>query len=219
MKYGESLFDLFYLSTTIIIGILILKKARNKVEIQMGAAVLILGCGDAFHLVPRVLNYFVDTDFTMALGIGKLITSITMTVFYLLMFQIGCSCFHAPKQKRMNAIVYGLVALRIILCLFPQNRWVENESSMRWGIIRNIPFVILGIMVMVLYYRHRHEINEFKNIWLWVLLSFAFYVPVAIFAGKMPILGMLMLPKTICYLLIVFAFYKACSRAGLTAAA
>ena len=62
---------------------MIISKARNNREKYMGTAALVLGCGDAFHLVPRVLNYFIDSDFTIALGIGKLITSITMTVFYM----------------------------------------------------------------------------------------------------------------------------------------
>lgn len=42
MKYGESFFDIFYLLTAVIIGILILKKARNRAEKLMGTAVLIL---------------------------------------------------------------------------------------------------------------------------------------------------------------------------------
>ena len=45
-----------------------------------------------------------------------------------------------------------------------------------------------------------------------VLLSFLFYIPVAVFAGLLPILGMLMLPKTICYILMFIAFYKATVR-------
>ena len=44
--------------------------------------------------------------------------------------------------------------------------------------------------------------------WLYILLSFAFYIPVAIGAGSVPMLGMLMLPKTVCYILMVAAFLK-----------
>ena len=46
-------------------------------------------------------------------------------------------------------------------------------------------------------------------IWLYILLSFLFYIPVAIGAGAVPILGMLMLPKTVCYILMVLAFLLA----------
>ena len=212
MKYGESAFDVFYLVCAIIIGILILKKAKDKTGGMMGLAVLILGCGDAFHLIPRVLNYFSDADFTAALGIGKLVTSLTMTVFYILMYRIWLSYYKEPENTRMTCAVCVLALLRLILCLFPQNGWLTNESGMLWGCIRNIPFVILGILIIVLYFRNRKKDLTFSRIWLYVLLSFAFYIPVAVFAGALPMLGMLMLPKTICYLFIIFTFYKAVRR-------
>ena len=84
MKYGESTFDIIYLLFAIISGIVILAKRRDSIGKLMGSAALILGCGDAFHLVPRVLNYFIESDFTAWLGFGKLVTSITMTFFYML---------------------------------------------------------------------------------------------------------------------------------------
>ena len=77
MKYGESTFDIIYLLFAIISGIVILAKHHDTVGKLMGSAALILGFGDAFHLVPRVLNYFIDYDFTFWLGLGKLVTSIT----------------------------------------------------------------------------------------------------------------------------------------------
>ena len=153
MKYGESSFDILYLLFAIISGCLILKRAKNKTEKAMGLAALILGCGDAFHLVPRVLNYFVTADFTAALGIGKLVTSITMTVFYVLMYYIWLGAYK-EKEDRGTAAAIGILAfLRIVLCLFPQNGWLQNSSDMTWGIIRNIPFVALGAIICWLYWK------------------------------------------------------------------
>ena len=34
-----------------------LRKAKDKSGKMMGLAALILGCGDAFHLIPRVLHF------------------------------------------------------------------------------------------------------------------------------------------------------------------
>ena len=209
MKYGESTFDILYLLFAIIAGCVILRRARNTTEKQMGAAALILGCGDAFHLVPRVLNYFADADFTAALGIGKLITSITMTVFYVLLYYIWSGYYQEEKPKLLTGITWGLAVIRIALCLFPQNGWIENSSDMTWGIIRNIPFVLLGAAVCGLYYRNRKDDRAFRFLWIYILLSFLFYIPVAVAAGIIPILGMLMLPKTICYILMILAFMAA----------
>ena len=38
--------------------------------------------------------------------------------------------------------------------------------------------------------------------------AFLFYIPVAVFASLVPMLGMLMLPKTICYMFMIWAFWK-----------
>jgi hypothetical protein len=42
-----------------------------------------------------------------------------------------------------------------------------------------------------------------RFMWLAVLLSFAFYLPVVLWSRKVPKLGMLMLPKTCAYVWIV----------------
>ena len=208
MKYGESFFDIAYLILAIGIGIYLLAKAGGKLQKLMGAAALVLGCGDAFHLVPRVLNYFVQKDFTAALGIGKLITSITMTVFYILMYEIFLQNFKVHVNKSIGTVVWGLSLIRIALCLFPQNAWLSNNSPLLWGIVRNIPFTILGLVIVILYFKHRKEDKSFRFVWLYVTLSFLFYIPVVVGADTVPLLGALMLPKTICYVLILLTFLK-----------
>ena len=209
MKYGESTFDVLYLLFAVIAGCLILKKARNSTGKRMGLAALILGCGDAFHLVPRVLNYFTQADMTAALGIGKLITSITMTVFYVLLYDVWLGIYREKENAKLKAAVWGLAILRIALCLFPQNGWLENSSSVTWGIIRNVPFVALGAVICWLYFSKKEQRSGFSLLWILILLSFLFYIPVAVAAGLLPILGMLMLPKTVCYILMLCAFLQA----------
>lgn len=208
MKYGESCFDIAYLLLAVGIGISILATAKEKQQRLMGAAALVLGCGDAFHLVPRVLGYFTAGDYTAALGIGKLVTSVTMTVFYLFVYYILLQNEAVCENKGISGCLWGLAAVRIALCLMPQNQWLTDSSPLLWGIVRNVPFVILGGMIVALHFRYRQEDRYLKNIWLYVLLSFLFYIPVVVGAEAVPMLGMLMLPKTICYVLILCAFLK-----------
>ena len=205
MKYGESFFDLAYLLFAIVTGLRILGLRRGETGRLMGTTVLILGCGDAFHLVPRVLNYFFAGDFTPWLGFGKLVTSITMTLFYLLLYRLWHRLFKVPESPSLRLGVYALTALRIVLCLLPQNRWLENESSVLWGVVRNLPFVVLGAVIVWLYWHRRRE--ALGRVWLLVSLSFLFYIPVAVGAGVLPLLGMLMLPKTVCYILLIWDFW------------
>lgn len=206
MKYGESVFDIVYLLFAVLSGAFILMLRHDKEGKLMGFAVLILGLGDAFHLVPRVLNYFVDADFTAWLGIGKLVTSVTMTVFYVLMYRLWLKVYNETENKSLSALIYSLSAVRIILCLLPQNRWLTNDGPMIWGIIRNLPFVALGVIIVYLFFKNRVGIRVFRFVWLLVALSFLFYIPVAVAAGILPILGMLMLPKTVCYMVLIWTF-------------
>lgn len=208
MKYGESAFDILYLLFAITAGICILRRRKDVIGKLMGFATLILGCGDAFHLVPRVLNYFVDADFTAWLGVGKLVTSITMTVFYLLMYRLWLRAYGARENKALSVAVYLLSAVRVVLCLLPQNGWLTNDSSVLWGIVRNVSFVALGVIVVCLFFKNRKEIRTLRPVWLLVALSFLFYIPVAVAAGIVPLLGMLMLPKTVCYMLLIGVFLK-----------
>ena len=208
MKYGESTFDIVYLVFAIVLGVCILRKRRDAVGKLMGAAVLILGCGDAFHLIPRVLNYFIDRDFSVWLGFGKLVTSVTMTVFYLLLYRLWLRVYGEKENRKLSLVIYALTAIRILLCLLPQNRWFQNEGSVLWGVIRNIPFVALGGIDVALFCRKRTAVRCFRFVWLLITLSFLFYIPVAVAASLVPMLGMLMLPKTVCYMLLVWTFWK-----------
>ncbi len=208
MKYGESAFDVIYLLFAIVSGCVMLSKAKNQTEKLMGTAALVLGCGDAFHLVPRVLNYFSDADLTAALGVGKLVTSVTMTVFYLLLWYVWLGYYREREKRSVTVLLWILSAARVILCLFPQNGWLSNSGGVTWGVIRNVPFVLLGGAVCTLYFRKRKEDRLFAPVWLYILLSFLFYIPVAVGAGLVPMLGMLMLPKTVCYILLIVTFLR-----------
>ncbi len=214
MKYGESTFDVLYLLFAIVSGCVLLCRAKDRTERRMGLAALILGCGDAFHLVPRVLNYFTEADLTAALGVGKLVTSVTMTVFYLLLYYIWRGHYRAGEKRSVTVILWVLTAVRVVLCLLPQNGWLTNDSDITWGIIRNYPFVLLGAAVCFFYFRRRKDDPIFAPVWLYILLSFLFYIPVAVGAGLVPMLGMLMLPKTVCYILLIITFLRSVTGAN-----
>lgn len=208
MRYGESTFDILYLIFTVVMGILILSKRKDAIGRLMGSATLILGFGDAFHLIPRVINYFADGDLTFWLGTGKLITSITMTVFYVFMYLIWIRVYKAQENKVFKIVFFLAAILRIVLCFLPQNRWFTNDGGLLIGIIRNIPFVVAGILIVIIWFSKRKDIKVLSPVWLLVTLSFAFYIPVTIGASFIPVLGALMLPKTVCYMLLIVCFWR-----------
>lgn len=202
----EVIFDVLYLIIALIIGIfLILSSSGNTIRLLAGIMALTLSVGDAFHLVPRILSIITNNVelFRYSLGRGKQITSITMTVFYILLWHIGIYIYTLNNIEFITYIIYFLSFIRIILCLLPQNRWIDRYPPVIWGIWRNIPFFILGILIAIIFFMNRLNSTNFGFAWLAILLSFLFYLPVVLWSNKNPKIGMLMLPKTLMYLWIL----------------
>lgn len=213
----ETIFDIVYLILVIIIGITMIKKGRkNKQFYLFGIMATVLGFGDAFHLVPRMLALCNGSfeKYALYLGLGKMITSLTMTIFYVLLYYVWCYRYKIKNHQKLDIVVYILAFLRMYLCLLPQNKWLNNSSPLKWGIIRNIPFTLLGLLVIILFYKSAKENKDkaFKWMWLTIVLSFGFYIPVVLWADKNPLIGMLMMPKTIAYVWTVFIGYNAMKK-------
>lgn len=214
----ETSFDAIYLVFVITIGILMIKESRGMKQYRLfGWMAVILGAGDSFHLIPRMIALCTTglENYTVALGIGKLITSMTMTVFYVLLYYVWRERYQVKNDQRLTATVWILAILRGVLCLFPQNEWTAVESPLSWAIYRNIPFALLGLLMIVLFYRSAktHHDKAFRWMWLTIVLSFAFYIPVVLFASKVPAIGMLMIPKTCAYCWTVLIGYNAMKKA------
>lgn len=122
----ETLFDAAYLVTVVTLGCIMVKSAQDRETKLFGWMAVILGCGDAFHLVPRAWALCTDglAAHAAALGAGKFITSITMTIFYVILYHIGKRRY-GLHIRALTGAVYALAAARIGLCLFPQNAWLS----------------------------------------------------------------------------------------------
>ena len=212
----ETLFDVVYLSTVIIMGILMIRNSNGNKQYKLfGIMAVTLGLGDSFHLVPRALalNTTGLENFTAALGIGKLITSITMTIFYIILYYVWRLRYNVEGKNGITISVYLLAIVRIVLSFMPQNAWTSATPPLSWGIYRNIPFAAMGILVIILFYQSGKKTNDiaFKNMWLTIVLSFAFYIPVVLWGDVNMLIGMLMIPKTLAYVWTVLIGYNAVS--------
>ena len=212
--FVETAFDVVYLISVVTIGIMMIAKSKGNKEYRLfGIMAVVLGLGDSFHLVPRAIALCTTglENFTVPLGIGKFITSITMTVFYILLYYVWRIRYQVKGKTGITAAIYILSALRIILCFFPQNEWLSATAPLSWGIYRNIPFALLGLLIIVLFYKSAKEQKDkqFKYVWLTIVLSFGFYIPVVLWADTIPMIGMLMIPKTCAYVWTVVIGFQA----------
>lgn len=117
----ETAFDAVYLVTVVTLGIIMIKRSlsaeySNEAEIGefsrgkrqyllFGIMAVTLGAGDAFHLVPRAAALCTTglESYTAALGIGKLITSVTMTAFYVLLYYVWRSRYKVSGKSVITA--------------------------------------------------------------------------------------------------------------------
>ena len=213
----ETIFDVVYLCTVITLGIRMVMGAGEKKQVKLfGIMAVTLGCGDAFHLVPRAYALCTDglANHAASLGFGKFVTSVTMTVFYVILYHIWRQRYEVTDRKELTTAVYALAIVRIALCFMPGNDWLSANAPLSWGIYRNIPFAFLGLLMIVLFYQKAKETKDaaFRYMWLAITLSFGFYIPVVLWADAYPLVGTLMIPKTCAYVWTVLIGYSAMKK-------
>lgn len=207
---GEGIFDVFYLITVLTAGVTMFLNSKDDFLCKLFSySVLILGIGDTTHLVPRLISMISGgfDKFKRSIGFGKLMTSITITFYYIIMFYFINYKYNDFNQQ-LNYAFLAISALRFIIIILPQNEWFTTGGSMTMNYLRNLPFLFMGIIVIYRFYLFRNVDEDFKYVYLAIIISFGFYLPVILFAHKYPIIGMLMIPKTVAYLYIVYVGYK-----------
>ena len=203
----ESIFDVAYLTFVFITALVFyLRSDGSELLILCGTLALVLGGGDSFHLVPRVKRaLFGENERTETfLGLGLFVSSVTMTVFYLILYEIWKQIF--PETAKSVApgwviLLFATAFFRIVVCFFPQNNWFHKEGNSRMAVLRNLPFAVTGAIVCVLFLVSGNA--DGLRMWrmsIAILISFACYFPVVLFAKKKPAVGMLMIPKTCAYI-------------------
>ena len=128
----ETVFDIFYLVTVLTLGIRMIRGSKAGTQFRLfGLMAVVLGAGDSFHLVPRALALCTTglENYAVPLGLGKWITSVTMTVFYVLLYYVWRKRYQIEGQKGLTIAVYALSAVRIVLCMMPQNQWLTIVLS------------------------------------------------------------------------------------------
>ena len=173
---------------------------------------LLLLLGDSFHLIPRIIENLKGRMERQAfyLGLGNIISSITMTIFYNLLMKVGDGMEYHYEAYNLwvEQAILWLTVIRIALLLFPQNKWFTPEGNRKWAVIRNMPFAMIGLLTIIGYFRvisnaSNYDPSMYIQIIAAVAFSFLTYLPVAVFGKENPKLGMLMIPKTVCYVWIL----------------
>jgi len=174
----------------------------------------LLALGDTGHVGFRVWAYALDgldtrIDLLGAqvglVGLGALSTAVTVTFFYVLMLFIWQRRFGKPLGW-FGILLLIAAVVRLIMMAFPQNEWSSSVPPRIWSLYRNLPLVVQGLGVAYLILRDRVADRDrtFVLIGVMILVSYGFYLPVILLVQSVPIVGMLMIPKTLAYVAIAW---------------
>jgi hypothetical protein len=219
----EVIFNITYL--VVIWGLVIallwrrgeLSPDQRKLSDWITAAFALLALGDTGHVGFRVWAYALgglESQISLfgrsisLVGAGALMTTVTVTLFYVLMLEVWRLRF----KRRYGTFEYFLLiaaATRLYMLTLSINEWWRVVPDQPWSTIRNIPLMIQGLGLAYLILRDSIASHDttFRWIGISILISFACYIPVILFVQQAPMIGMLMIPKTMAYVAIGFLAY------------
>ena len=209
MRIGESVFCIGYLLFDLIAGIIFLANSSDRLFLLYGIMTLLLGFGDAFHLVPRVVKHIKGESERVRwwMNLGLAVTSVTMTVFYIILLYIWKIQNVGQGTQTISSltviftgIIWSMALARIVICLLPQNDWF-GDGNKKLSLCRNIIFSMIGAAEIILFLMMGGAYGITMAVC--IFFSFLFYIPVTLFAKENPKIGMLMIPKTIMYIIMI----------------
>ena len=181
-------------------------------------AFTLLALGDTGHVGFRVMAYGLgglETSLTVLqvqlglVGLGALATAVTVTLFYVLMLEVWRARYNKPYGW-FGYLLLASSAARLLLMIPAANQWNNVVPPQPWSLYRNLPLMLLGLGVAYLFLRDARAAQDRTFTWMGVmiLVSYACYIPVILFVQQVPVIGMLMIPKTLAYVAIGFLAYQ-----------
>jgi len=178
--------------------------------------------GDCIHLGFRIAGfamgtlekYYVFMGLELnPVGIGALVTGVTFTLFYVSMLFL----WRARFEKDFGIIGYLLLliaVLRFVIMFFPANEWNNSTPPQPWFAIRTFPLILQQAGTAYLMLRESKGTEDVCFRWTGIMMvvSFLFLLPIAFYIHAFPLLGMLMIPKTVTYIVMAFLGFAALYR-------
>ncbi len=181
-------------------------------------AFFLLALGDTGHVGFRVWAYAIGSlENTVTVlgreiglvGLGALATAITVTLFYVLVLMMWHARYGKPYGW-FGALLFAMAGLRLLLMIPAINQWNSVVPPQPWSIVRNLPLTIAGLGVAYLILRDALATHDRPFVWVGglILVSYAMYIPVILFVQQAPLVGMLMIPKTLAYVGIAVVLWR-----------
>lgn len=208
----KSSFYMIFLVLALFVSVkLLLNSKGNKKIMIFGLLTFLLGIGEGFHIVPRILEIFnsdIDT-YGPLMDSGRFISSISIIIVYLLLFWFWRVYYGVTDKKHMEIILLVLGFIGVILSVV-----LKDSSNFFPIILRNLPTLAIGSIVI---YQYKNQATTspskgFGFMWLSLLLSLVFTIGFELLSYNYVFFTILMMPKTLMFIWIVLMGYMAYRR-------
>jgi hypothetical protein len=220
---AELIFDAAYLAALWILAAALAARVRRCGPVArwcggpLAVAFGLLALGDTSHVGLRLVA-LARGDPGLALrlgpvdlpliGFGALATAITVTGFDLLLLRAQRRLSGRDWGQLPRALV-ALALLRLVLLALPQNDWGAVIPPQPWATLRNLPLLLLTLGVGWLYAREPGPGQGWqRGIGALLLASALCHLPVMLWIQRQPLLGLLMIPKSLAYLAVGLIAYR-----------
>ena len=177
----------------------------------------LLALGDSGHVGFRVLAFAsgnLETTFSVSgiqfglVGLGALSTAITVTLFYVLILMIWHERYKQPYGW-FGFMLFAAAIIRFMIMLLPGNMWNSAVPPQPMSLYRNFFLTVLGLGGAYLILRDSIAAKDHAFTWMgaMIVVSYALYIPVILLVQMYPMVGMLMIPKTLAYVAVGFIAY------------
>jgi hypothetical protein len=177
----------------------------------------LLALGDTGHVGFRVMAYALgnmDTTFPVfglqlgLVGLGALSTAFTVTFFYVIMVLVWHERYKKPYGW-FGYLLFAAALIRLLIMVLPGNMWNSAVPPQPMSLYRNFFLTVLGLGAAYLILRDSIAVKDRPFTWtgIMIVISYALYIPVILLVQLYPLVGMLMIPKTLAYVAVGFIAY------------
>jgi hypothetical protein len=172
---------------------------------------LLLALGDVPLLVLQIMTYLnvEEAPNSILVGFAALSPMITLSLLYMLILHGYYLIFKRP----IDAIFFLLIVagfLGFLLFIPEENLWGNVVPPADWGPLRTIPLLIqgLGVATLMLWDGVHKNHKIVKRMGFCILVSIAFYVSEILLIHDIPLLRLLIIPRFILYMALIFITFK-----------
>ena len=211
-KIIEPIVFIIYLTLILITSrYMIIESLGNTLYKTFGVFGLTLALTDGIYIIPRM--YAVLTtgleDNLRILGWGRLGNSIIVTILFLVLYDIYNLRYSKRKKRDLDKTIYLLSGIRVFLCLLPGNKYFELIPNHKYAIIRFIPILIIGLLLILVIFVHskKYRDKSFMLLGIAAAISILLLEPL-VYSRSSIIITILTIIRTIALVAILLIGYR-----------